>query len=83
MRGKNLIYINRLEGEGSKPYYKEDAPVKHEDPNKYEIVEDKFQMLIPHEILAHIGSKNKKVNSVEVGHVCSYEFLSRPSVFQQ
>ena len=62
----------------------EDASVKLEDPTKREEVEDNIKMEIPDEIAMDMAKINfkKKVNTVEVCHVCAKEFWGRPSLLQ-
>ena len=57
---------------------------KYKDPIKREVVDDNINMEVPDEIATDMAKHNfkKKVNNVEVCHVCAKEFWDRLSLLQ-
>ena len=57
---------------------------KYKDPIKLEVVDDNIKMEVPDEIATDMTKIDfqKKVNTVEVCHVCAKEFLGRLSLLQ-
>ena len=57
---------------------------KYKDPIKREVVDDNIKMEVPDEIATDMAKNNfkKKVNNVEVCHLCAKEFWGRLSLLQ-